>query len=112
MIRKTDKCITVQGEPDKFYLSVLNPDHPIYRIHTTDTVIVLTSSFYEYALCRQLPPNCIVLEIDYSEYLTIIGTWAGGVQYKQYIDFEHIPDLYSRLIHAHLMHKTNTSPII
>lgn len=94
-IKKEFRQIRVTCNPGEYYLSILNPEHPIFRLHCEHTVIVLSSSFYEFKNISLLPENSIVVKVNQEQYLEMVVEWAGGVQVKSYSAL--LPELQKKI---------------
>lgn len=94
-IKKEFRQTRVTCKPGEYYLSVLNPEHPIFRLHSEHTVVIISSSFYEFKDVTLLPENSIVIKITEIQYSAMVRNWARGLQVKSYSSL--LPDLQEKI---------------
>lgn len=95
---KSQKEISITPLAGEFILSVLNPEHPIFRLHTHNTTIILSSSFYEFKNRTILPTNAITIDVDKRSAEKLLMAWVNGTQFKRYNQFDIYPEIASLLI--------------
>lgn len=83
-VKKEFRQIRVECSDNQYYLSVLNPAHPIFRLHTTDTVVVLSSAFYETKKVCLLPENSLVTKLSLVQAEQLMVDWCRGKLIKSY----------------------------
>lgn len=81
-VKKEFRQIRVSCSEGEFHLSILNPDFPLFRLHSQDTVIQLSSSFFEFKSVALLPENSLVIKLTRQQYDEIVIVWARGTQFK------------------------------
>lgn len=109
-IKISTQEIQIKANQDEFIFSVLNPEYPIFRIHTERTTINISSSFYEHKDRCILPRHCLAFNITETVARKLIMDWTAGTQFKRYGQFKHYESILLELQNNGLAIEVNNVP--